>query len=182
MTTQHLIESAQIPPRHWAMKEPKRDGEWGKTLGLMEEKMKSNQGAMLSLIGLNGNGKTQLAVEIMRQVLAKENSALYTTAINFFLRLKETFKRGSEGSEMEVLDEHAAPRLLVIDEFNRRAGGEWESNLIFELINRRYNAMKSTILIDNGSLNDFEKAVGPSLFSRMNETGGVIVCNWPSFR
>lgn len=182
MTTQHLIEAANIPPRHWSLKEIEREGEWGKALAGMENYIKESDGAMLALIGINGNGKTQLAVEIMRQVLAKENTALYTTAINFFLRLKETFKRGSDGSEMEVLDEHAAPRLLVIDEFNRRAGGEWESNLMFELINRRYNAMKSTILIDNGSLNDFEKAVGPSLFSRMNETGGVIVCNWPSFR
>jgi len=54
--------------------------------------------------------------------------------------------------------------------------------MLFELLNRRYNDLKDTILIANKSKAEFQDYIGPSLASRMNETGGIVECNWPSFR
>ena len=139
-------------------------------------------GFLVALIGSRGNGKTQLAVEIMRQATEALRPALFTTATDFFLQVKDTFNRDTSRTERDVVKRFAMPDLLVIDEAGKRGGSEWENNLLFELINRRYNNILDTILTDNADMAGFAANVGPSICSRINETGGILVCDWPSFR
>jgi hypothetical protein len=54
--------------------------------------------------------------------------------------------------------------------------------LLFTLIDARYNDMKDTVLLDNNEPAQFEATMGPSIISRLNEAGGLIHCNWASFR
>lgn len=42
--------------------------------------------------------------------------------------------------------------------------------------------MKDTIPIANLKEEEFLKSIGQSAESRLREVGGVIVCDWPSFR
>ena len=50
------------------------------------------------------------------------------------------------------------------------------------MIYKRYGAMKDTILISNQTPDVFQKAIGSSILSRLQETGAIIQCDWPSFR
>ncbi len=82
------------------------------------------------------------------------------------------------------MDELAGCRLLVIDEFGKKADSEWSDGILYELIDARYKSHgRDTLLIaPQVSSGKFKELVGDSIGSRMNERGGVVECNWPSFR
>lgn len=148
-------------------------------------KLKHNlgEGTMVALVGYRGNGKTQLAVDvILDRIDAHLSPCLFTTAVGFFLELRGTYGRDSKLTERQVFSKYLDPDLLVIDEIGKRSESEWENNMLFELLNSRYNELKDTILIDNRSKQHFIATIGPSIADRMNETGGIIECDWESFR
>lgn len=174
-------EKWNAPKRH-ALFKPPLDGAWGAELTKLKSMLEPSTGRILALVGGRGNGKTQLAVELMKARTAALKSALFSSAVEFFIKIKSTYRKDSETDEMEVLKEFQKPSLLVIDEIGKRGGSEWENTMLFELLNRRYNDMTDTILIDNRTKTEFAETIGPSLASRMNEGGGIIECAWGSFR
>ena len=156
-------------------------GEWGQTLGRLNGKL--GTGLFAVLTGKHGSGKTQLGVEMMRhQIDDLHRSAVFLSATEFFIQVKATYRPDSQTSEADVLAKYAKPGLLVVDEIEKRGASEWENNLIFHLFNRRYNAVKDTLLISNLPESELCQHLGPALVSRLNETGGVISCNWASRR
>ena len=167
------------PHRHLEHRWPKT-GPWGEAFKKIEEKLET--GFFVALTGIRGNGKTQMSVELMISCTSKLRRALFCTATEFFMQIKSTYRRDSKHSEKDILDYFAKPSLLVMDEIGRRGETDWENNLLFELLNNRYNAVKDTLIICNMGGNELTESIGPSLTSRLNETGGIIQCNWESFR
>lgn len=171
---------------HWGAPErhlqctPDHSGPWGEAFGRLATRIGS--GFIVALLGIRGNGKTQLAVELMRHATEKLLSARFTTAMAFFMAMKGTYRRDATQTEEQVLAEYAKPSLLVIDEVGRRGQSEWENNLLFELINRRYNCVRDTVVIANMTPAELGESIGPSILSRLSETGGIVECTWPSYR
>ena len=162
---------------HW--EQLKNDGEWFQKYQQLESK--AGTGYTVGLCGNRGAGKTQMAVQLMKQATRKLRTARYVSAISFFMAIKKTY--GGTGDEESVIKQFEAPQLLVIDEFSKRSETEWASNLMFELLDRRYGrGDRDTILIDNHAKPEFVTALGASLASRMQETGGIIEANWKSYR
>jgi DNA replication protein DnaC len=159
---------------------PEKTGKWAEKLDRLSADLGS--GFLVALTGPGGTGKTQIGVELMKLVTESEKPALFTTAVNFFNRIKATYAKSSSETELHVLEEFRKPALLVIDEFSKRAETEWQATQMFELLNNRYGDMRDTLLIDNRTPEEFLAAIGPSLSSRMLETGGIIEANWESFR
>lgn len=154
---------------------------WLKTLALLQSRL--GKGGIFALIGSNGPGKTQMAVECMRDILQRpRGSALYAVAMDVFLDLRATFRRDSEKDERAVIADYARPALLVIDECQERGDTDFEDRMLTYLIDRRYRDEKDTILISNLRRQEFETSLGRSVIDRLNETGGIIECTWPSFR
>jgi len=168
-------------PKRQASAKADASGEWGRTLARLNGKLGSGLFAVLS--GRHGSGKTQLAVEMMRhQIEDIHRSAVFLSATEFFIQVKATYRPDAQVSEADVLAKYAKPAFLVVDEIEKRGASEWENNLLFHLFNRRYNAVKDTLLISNLPEAELCQHLGPALVSRLNETGGVISCNWPSRR
>jgi DNA replication protein DnaC len=176
---QSLLRESRAPQRQLINFNIERTGEWGKAHAKITAKL--GTGCLLSLIGNRGCGKTQLAVEAIRTITAKGKRARYCTATEFFIEIKAAYSTQNR-SEKDVLNEFTRPALVVIDEVGQRSESEWENRLLFELLNRRYNALKDTILVSNQGADEFTKSLGPSLISRMIETGGLIECQWSSYR
>jgi DNA replication protein DnaC len=76
----------------------------------------------------------------------------------------------------------ASPRPAGIDEAHERGSTDWENRTLTNIIDHRYDAMRCTLLLSNQSKEQFAESVGPSVTSRILETGEAIICNWPSFR
>jgi len=174
-----LRQDAGIPVRHLQCA-PGLDGDWAKKLELLSGKL--GTGFTAVLIGVRGTGKTQMAVEIVKAATGRMMTCRFITAVGFFMEIKKTYRKEADDSEVDILQRYRRPKLLVIDEIGKRSDSDWENSLLFELLNKRYNDMTDTLLIDNRSKADFSSAIGPSLASRINESGGIIECNWESFR
>ncbi len=158
------------------------DSPWAKQYRQIADSFKPRTGKLIAFVGGRGNGKTQMAVQLMKARTMELRTALFSTAVEFFIKIKSTYRKDADRDEMEVVKEYQKPSLLVVDEVGKRGGSDWENTMLFELLNRRYNDMKDTILIDNRSRAEFTEIIGPSLASRMNEGGGIIEFTWDTFR
>lgn len=148
-------------------------------------------GSLSVVVGPRGTGKTQAAVGVARMFegyVADHRGSTdtactrYTTAVELFMTIKETYGDNAQRSEKAAIDLFVKPDLLVIDEVQERAGTEWENRLLVNIVDRRYAAMKDTILVGNLKPEDVQRELGTSIASRAQETGGIYVADWPSFR
>jgi len=149
------------------------------------------EGGIVILHGGKGCGKTFMAYDIGRygrfpQMAYSDRSprpVIYKTAMRIFLEIRNTFRRGSEVSELELMDEFADAALLIIDEIQERGETLFEDQKLTAIIDARYQHRRPTLIIGNyETAEDFASSVSPSILSRMQEGGGAIHCDWPSFR
>lgn len=173
-----MLRLSKIPKRH-EFAVVGLSGEWFETKDALISKLGS--GFTVALVGGRGNGKTQIGVELIRHLSRDYKQSRYCTAFEFFMEVKAGYN-DQGGTEKEVIRSFQNPILLVIDEISKRSESEWENRLLYELINRRYNDMKDTLIISNQDGATLEEALGDSIVSRMRETGGIIECVWDSFR
>ncbi len=103
----------------------------------------------LLLVGPPGVGKTHLVVGVLK-VLALEKgiSCLFK---DFFLLLSEVKAAYEVGKfETEVLRPLTEVEVLVVDELGKgRSNSDWEHGLLDEIVCKRYNQMKTTLLTTN---------------------------------
>lgn len=140
------------------------------------------RGISLILCGSPGTGKTHLACAIARALADASRSSLFITVISAIRHVKETYRRDSEKSERQAIGELVYPDLLILDEVGVQVGSEHEKMILFEVINERYQACKSTILISNLNRDELAEYLGDRVMDRFREAGGVIPFDWASHR
>lgn len=176
-----LRQTWNAPDRHVNPDKPIRfEGDWNAKLESLKPFI--GTGMLIALIGHSGTGKTQLAVQLMREATAKLRSAYFTTAIQFYHDVEKS-RRFRDPDTVDPLSKYRTRKLLVIDEAGATPPRQSDRAELFDVINTRYNTkVLDTILIDNSDEDQFALIVGASAASRMNECGGIINCNWESFR
>jgi len=177
---ENLRQHWNAPARHAQRESVDMSGPWGDSLRTIHASL--GTGRMWAICGTRGNGKTQMAVEAMKQATQMGIPSRYVTATEFFAAIKATYRKDWSETEMNVIERHRKPRLLVIDEIGKRGDTDWENNLLFHLLDKRYQDMTDTIVLANLTAEEMAKSLGPSLSDRMSETGGLIECTWPSRR
>lgn len=143
----------------------------------------SRQGRSLVLAGGPGTGKTHLATAIGQHVIREFQAVvLFGTVSQVLRRIKDTYRKDSEQSESEVIQTMTACDLLILDEIGAQIGSEHEKQLMFEILNERYQGMKSTILISNLNAEELEAFLGHRVMDRYRECGVVLAFDWASHR
>lgn len=156
------------------------NGDWNTEFMGIAQDVLSQNGCLYILTGGRGCGKSQMAAALIRVAIENNILSYYRKTMDFFMAIKETYK--TDATEREVIRDYQAPGLLVLDEIQVRGESEWENNLLTHLIDLRYDDKKSTVLIGNVPMDKVRAQIGDSIYSRMVETGGVINCDWKSFR
>ncbi len=154
----------------------------GYSIALESLKHLLNEPAMLAMIGGRGAGKTWMACALVREFCKYGRSAMYLEAMDYFLELQETFDNGCKINSASVERKHIAPELIVLDAMEERADTAWNDRMLVRLINKRYAANKSTLMISNQDAATFKKHIGESIEDRIRDGGGIILCNWKSLR
>lgn len=139
------------------------------------------QGRWLVFSGQPGTGKSHLAIAII-QALLPAYVGRYMTCMELIQRLRSTWRRDSEDSEVEMLDQLAQLPLLVIDEVGVQYGTDSEQNHLFDVLDRRYREMMPTILLTNQDKDGFKSFVGDRVYDRMTECARWVPFAWPSYR
>ncbi len=100
------------------------------------------------LMGGPGLAKTRLAVGAIAELtLRKAVECVFT---DFFFLLGDLRKAYSEGiSENEIIGPLISAEILVIDEMGKGKSSEWEQNILDQLISKRYNSSRKTLVTTN---------------------------------
>lgn len=130
------------------------------------------KGGCVAIVGNFGRGKTQLACEATRFLIAStpEGQPLYVTGARFMEVLKKAW--GGEGQDPR--DVWRKCPLLAIDDIHAGYDSKaWEVEA-GDLLDARYYDFKPTVLIANLTPADFAAKVGGRIASRINDGGGII--------
>lgn len=177
---QELWDAAKIPRRH--REHLQREPVWAEGVAEQAWDVVTNTRGTLALIGPRGTGKTQLAVWLAWYWVHNiGGSAWYTRADEAFETMRREFDGDTaQGTAMRKL---CRSGLLIVDEMqDRKHDSQYERQQMNRLLDKRYGELYPTILIGNERPEEFAENVGPSIVSRIQEGGAVIVMDGPSFR
>lgn len=151
-------------------------------------------GRNLLMTGNIGTGKTHLACSIVRRVIEMKAIAVITTAAEIIRVFKRSMARDSGYTEGDVIDELSSFDLLVIDEVGAQAGTAYELGVLHEVIDKRYQLLKPTVLVSNlpakpttdvdgKPLPSLEQYIGARALDRLRENGALLAgFTWGSAR
>jgi len=119
------------------------------------------------LWGRIGSGKTIQAVRMMLSSLESnyiENhaiQAIFTTVPELLLKFKASYStKESLVTEEELVEKYSEIPLLVLDDFGVERTTDWSFQLLYIIINRRYENMKMTIFTSNFNLTELAEKLG----------------------
>ena len=133
-------------------------------------------------VGKVGTGKTHLAVGIALSIMQQQRSPVFVTVQRLIRRVKDSW-RTKEETESEVINAFASPDLLILDEVGVQFGSEFEKQILFDVLNERYEKLKPSILLSNIPSEQLSDYLGERVTDRLRENGGALIgFNWDSYR
>jgi len=142
------------------------------------------KGTSVIFCGKTGTGKTHLACAIANYIIKeKQKTAVFTSVIRAIRQVKDTYSRKNGTTEQEALDWFLDPDLLILDEVGVQFGTDTEKNILFEILNERYQNMRPTILISNLEPKELSEFIGDRVVDRMKDNqGSLLQFEWESYR
>ncbi|OYQ81749.1 hypothetical protein B9T19_03550 [Ignatzschineria sp. F8392] len=137
-------------------------------------------GTPVLLLGGVGTGKTHLASAVANKIALEGYDTIFRSVNQIIRSMRDRW--GQSGGEEKLLDVYRSVDLLIIDEVGVQAGSDNERNILFDIINSRYEEMKPTIMISNLDLDHFTKTVGLRIASRIQHDGLTLVFDWKDYR
>lgn len=127
----------------------------------------SRGGKGLILFGDAGTGKTHLASAISNYLMDDFIPVKFGTFADLLDSLKDSFRTDRQTKIVKTLGEIP---LLVIDDLGKERYTEWASQILFQVIDKRYNKELPTIITTNLPLQALRQRLGDPIMSRLSET------------
>ena len=123
----------------------------------------------LLLLGPCGTGKTHLAAAAIKALIATKGArCLFRVWGELLTSIRNSYSQESGESELELLDPVFNADVLVLDELGATKTTDWNLNVVYEILNRRYNARRATIITSNFVLD--VPASSPGMLSLVRAT------------
>lgn len=119
----------------------------------------------LIFIGTPGVGKTHLAISIGIAACQQDKRTLFINCHDLLMKLRKAYEKGKLDSS---ITRYSRYDLLVIDEVGYLPIDHEEANLLFQLINARYER-NSTIITSNSELSSWVE-----IFQNPTVTGAIL--------
>lgn len=141
------------------------------------------RGTSCVFVGKPGTGKTHLAIGIALHIMREGRSARYLTVQRAVRRIKDTWNRESKERESDALRWMTEVDFLILDEIGVQFGSDFEKNLLFEVLNARYESRRPSVILSNLNQQEVQGYLGERVVDRIREDGGrVITFDWASHR
>jgi DNA replication protein DnaC len=148
--------------------------------------------AGLLLVGPAGRGKTHLACAILSElVTTKGVTGLYVDFSDLLMKITTSFRPDADMSKESVLTPYAEAELIVLDELGASKPHPWVLDVLYSLLNTRYNRKRITVATSNfedevdasqGEREKLEDRIGYRLRSRLYEMCLMVPLRGSDFR
>lgn len=148
--------------------------------------------AGLLLVGPAGRGKTHLACAILSELIGSKGvSGLYVDFSDLLVKITTSFRPDADFSKESVLTPYAETELLVLDELGASKPHPWVLDVLYSLLNTRYNRKRITVATSNfedeldpgsGEREKLEDRIGYRLRSRLYEMCLMVPLRGGDFR
>ena len=144
----------------------------------------------LLLMGPCGSGKTHLAVAIFHEIIesGKPGRLLFSNFQDLIQEIQATFGSDANTNKSEILQPLLEADLLILDELGSQKPTSFVQDILYYVINSRYNDEKPTIFTTN-YLDDpreredrLEDRIGNRLRSRLHEMSERVVIESDDYR
>jgi len=148
--------------------------------------------AGLLFVGPSGRGKTHLACAILSELATTKGvHGLYVDFSDLLLKIQTSFRPDADASKELVLTPFVETELLVLDELGASKPHPWVQDVLYNLLNTRYNKKRVTIATSNfeddpdtasGEKERLEDRLGYRVRSRLYEMCVLVPLKGPDFR
>lgn len=126
--------------------------------------------------GACGCGKTFLASIIAREFVRDYRTVQFADVPDMLNELKRTFDNPHQSAQ-EILEMYFRLDLLILDDFGVGKISDWNLEIMYQLLNTRYNGSRPTIVTSNYSLEELPQRMrtpndditGKRIASRLSE-------------
>lgn len=117
-------------------------------------------------VGSTGLGKTHLSTAVAKKVIDRGYDVLYVTAVGMISDF-ESVRFGDGSRAKHDIDRYMSADLLIIDDLGTEMINQFTMSCVYDVINERINARRSTIISTNLSSKDIEAKYNERIYSRL---------------
>ncbi len=136
--------------------------------------------------GRTGSGKTLLSCIVLNELILRYNIAgkFLDLSYSYFQKIRSTFDEESSirGQSHEIMETYVSVPILVIDEVGVQRGTEWENEMLYNLIDKRYEENLFTIVTSNRNIDEFKGLSEGRIYSRFLEMLYPVHVELPDYR
>lgn len=156
-----------------------------KSMRYFSDKTMNGECKNMILCGSVGTGKNHLCTALIRDLIERKYpSSIRIATIKEIIRyVRASWSKESEYDEQDAINNLTSTGLLIIDEMGVQTGSDDELNIIFEIINGRYENKRPTIIVSNLEKGELVELIGARVIDRLKEDGcRVLGMAWESHR
>ena len=133
------------------------------------------------ITGGYGTGKTHIGCSAVSALIDAGYSAKYISCSDFLIKVKDAQNFKSHDRTYQLISDCLSPDLLVVDEFGSHSTTDLDFQVMFSIIDGRYQKNLPTFLITNMTSDLLMKYIDNRIYERItSKEGGVLAFNWYS--
>lgn len=132
----------------------------------------------LLILGGVGTGKTHLAAAIANAFIERGIPVLFGTYSDHLEHIREEFDKGAR----KHLAMMKNTPVLVLDDIGKEKRSEWTQQILFDVINYRYEHLLPVIITTNFDADGLANHVGGAIWSRLYESCGGVTTGGKDYR
>lgn len=125
----------------------------------------------LIIYGGVGSGKTHLAAAIANVMIDRGIPVLFGTFSEHLEHIREEYDHTGQKKYLSMMK---STPMLVLDDLGKERKTDWTQQILFDVINYRYEHLLPTIVTSNLNFEEMGRYVGNAIFSRLYEMSGGV--------
>jgi DNA replication protein DnaC len=138
------------------------------------------------LHGPPGTGKTLLACVILNELILHRGrpGRFLNLSRKYFQQLRDTYSAGSDqyGRTWQIMQELCEMPYLILDDFGVQRGTDWETEMLYDLVDARYADERLTVVTTNKPVAEIKQLSQGRIHSRLIEMCYIVDMEGDDYR